>query len=88
MFVTFGCVGLVWVAVWLYWFRNDPSEHPAVSASELALIVTNRKRVTDHGGGWSYWRTLIRSRNMFSCSGRTSGRVSRRQFTRSREWWI
>ena len=68
VFVSFGFVGLVWVAVWLYWFRNDPSEHPAVSASELALIVTNRKRVTDHGGGWTYWRTLIRSRNMIALS--------------------
>ncbi len=28
VFVTFGFVGLVWVAIWLYWFRNDPSEHP------------------------------------------------------------
>src|SRR3954453_18177495 len=29
VFLTFGAVGLVWVAVWLYWFRNDPSEHSA-----------------------------------------------------------
>ena len=68
VFVTFGFVGLVWAATWLYWFRNDPSEHPSVSASELALIVANRKRVTDHGGGWTYWRTLIRSRNMIALS--------------------
>ena len=26
VFVTFGLVGLVWVALWLYWFRNDPAE--------------------------------------------------------------
>ena len=26
VFVTFGCVGLVWAATWLYWFRNDPSD--------------------------------------------------------------
>ena len=43
VFVTFGFVGLVWVATWLYWFHNDPSEHPSVSASELAVIVANRK---------------------------------------------
>ena len=68
VFVTFGCVGLVWVAIWLYWFRNDPSEHPSVSPSELALIVANRRRVTSHAGGWMYWRTLIRSRNMIALS--------------------
>ena len=32
VFVTFGFVGLAWVAIWLYWFRNDPSEHPSVSS--------------------------------------------------------
>jgi Sugar phosphate permease len=31
VFVTFGFVGVAWVATWLYWFRNDPSEHPSVS---------------------------------------------------------
>jgi len=68
VFVSFGFVGLVWVAMWLFWFRNDPSEHPAVSASELALIVASRPRETDHGSGWAYWRTLIRSRNMIALS--------------------
>jgi ACS family glucarate transporter-like MFS transporter len=68
VFISFGFVGLVWVAMWLFWFRNDPSEHPAVSPSELALIVANRPRETDHGSGWAYWRTLIRSRNMIALS--------------------
>ena len=68
VFVTFGLVGLVWVAIWLYWFRNDPSEHPSVSPSELALIVASRRREADHGSGWAYWRTLIRSRNMLALS--------------------
>jgi ACS family glucarate transporter-like MFS transporter len=68
VFVTFGLVGVVWVAVWLYWFRNDPSEHPSVGPSELALIVANRPRETGHGNGWTYWRTLIRSRNMIALS--------------------
>ena len=68
VFVTFGLVGLVWVAVWLYWFRNDPSEHPSVSPGELAAIVADRPRETDHGSGWTYWRTLMRSRNMIALS--------------------
>jgi ACS family glucarate transporter-like MFS transporter len=68
VFVTFGLVGVAWVATWLYWFRNDPSEHPAVSPSELALIVASRRPVTEHGSGWTYWRTLIRSRNVAALS--------------------
>ena len=34
IFVTFGLVGFVWVAIWHTWFRNDPSEHPSVNAAE------------------------------------------------------
>jgi MFS family permease len=51
VFVTFGLVGLVWVAVWLYWFRNDPSEHPAVNETELAAIVAGRPRDAPHPSG-------------------------------------
>ena len=36
--------------------------------AELALIVADRPRETDHGSGWTYWRTLIRSRNMIALS--------------------
>jgi MFS transporter, ACS family, glucarate transporter len=68
VFVTFGLVGLVWVGLWLSWFRNDPSEHPSVSPPEFALIRANRPRDVDHGNGWTYWRTLIRSRNMIALS--------------------
>jgi MFS family permease len=68
VFVSFGLVGLVWVSVWLYWFRNDPSEHPAVNAAELALITAGRPREAPHGSGWAYWRELIRSRNMIALS--------------------
>ena len=68
VFVAFGLVGIVWVAVWLYWFRNDPSEHPAVNAAELQTIVAGRPPDVPHGSGWVYWRELIRSRNMLALS--------------------
>jgi sugar phosphate permease len=68
VFVTFGLLGLVWVAVWLSWFRNDPSEHPAVNAAELESIVAGRPREAAHGIGWTYWRELIRSRNVIALS--------------------
>jgi ACS family glucarate transporter-like MFS transporter len=37
-FVGFGCFGLVWAAAWHAWFRDRPSEDPAVSLAELAAI--------------------------------------------------
>jgi ACS family glucarate transporter-like MFS transporter len=66
--ITFGLVGLVWVATWLYWFRNDPAEHPSVGAAELAAIVADRPPEADHESGWTYWRTLMRSRSMIALS--------------------
>jgi MFS family permease len=68
VFVTFGLVGIAWVATWLYWFHNDPSEHPAVNASELMLIVASRRPAVNDASGWTYWRTLVRSRNVIALS--------------------
>jgi MFS transporter, ACS family, glucarate transporter len=68
VFVTFGLVGVAWVAMWLYWFRNDPSEHPAVNAEELAIIAAGRPHNAPHPGGLAYWGELLRSRNMIALS--------------------
>lgn len=37
-FVLFGIVGVVWAAGFYWWFRDDPAEHPAVNAVEVAAI--------------------------------------------------
>src|SRR5215471_17809842 len=37
-FVIVGSVGLVWAAAWYAWYRDSPTSHPSVSASELAWI--------------------------------------------------
>src|SRR5215212_7327397 len=51
IFACFGAVGFVWVAVWRTWFRNDPSEHPAVNAAELQMIVADRPPESGHAVG-------------------------------------
>ena len=66
IFVTFGTVGLAWVAIWHTWFRNDPSEHASVNAAELETIVAERPPDISHSGGWEYWGRLIRNRNMLA----------------------
>lgn len=37
-FALFGLVGCVWAIGWFLWFRDDPAQHPAVSAAELVEI--------------------------------------------------
>jgi sugar phosphate permease len=68
IFVCFGGVGLVWMAVWLSWFRDDPSEHPGVNAAELQLIVSERPADCGHSAGLDYWRKLLTNRNVLALS--------------------
>lgn len=37
-FVVNALIGVVWVMVWLAWFRNDPKDHPQVNQAELDYI--------------------------------------------------
>jgi MFS family permease len=34
-FVVLGSVSLVWVAIWILYFRDNPSEHPGITREEL-----------------------------------------------------
>ncbi|MEO7144034.1 MAG: MFS transporter [Bryobacteraceae bacterium] len=38
VFVILSVFGFTWAAVWTMWFRDDPAEHPSVSAAELRHI--------------------------------------------------
>jgi MFS family permease len=37
-FVALGCCSLVWVMIWLAYFRDTPAQHPAITAAELELL--------------------------------------------------
>jgi MFS transporter, ACS family, glucarate transporter len=37
-FFIFGALGVVWVAVWQWWFRDAPAEKKGISQTELKLI--------------------------------------------------
>ena len=41
VFFVIGLIGLVWVAVCFYWFRNNPSEAKEISPEEKTFIETN-----------------------------------------------
>jgi MFS family permease len=61
VFACFGVVGFVWAAAWYRWFRDEPSEHPAVGPAELALITANRGRADDHDASGATLRALAAS---------------------------
>lgn len=51
-FMIFGLLGVVWCVFWLKWFRDDPADHPAVNAEELALIRAGLDPVERHRFKW------------------------------------
>jgi MFS family permease len=37
-FIAIGAFGFIWVFVWLWYFRDDPKDHPSITQAELALL--------------------------------------------------
>jgi MFS transporter, ACS family, glucarate transporter len=58
-FYLFGSLGLVWSAIWYWWFRDSPAEKSGVSESERALIVAS----TSHMQAPVEWGRLLRNGN-------------------------
>jgi MFS family permease len=42
-FVIMGAASLVWLTVWVWFFRNDPQEHPSLTAAELATLPSRAR---------------------------------------------
>ena len=42
-FVVVGLAGFLWVAVWFWYFRDEPKQHPSVTEAELAVLPQPHK---------------------------------------------
>ncbi|MGJ5813236.1 MFS transporter [Paludibaculum fermentans] len=62
-FLIFACLGVIWAVFFFRWFRDDPKDHPAVNAAELALLSENRSLTGSHGD--VPWRKLISNRSVW-----------------------
>lgn len=62
-FVGFAALGLVWCAVFLFWFTDDPAQHRAVSAAELEMLESSRV-LTAHRPGERHWISLLLTRQV------------------------
>jgi MFS transporter, ACS family, glucarate transporter len=60
-FQIFAVLGLLWAAVFYWWFRDDPRAHASVNAAERALIDETALRGATHQP--IPWRRFIRSRS-------------------------
>jgi len=67
-FILFGALGVAWAGAWYAWFRDEPSQHPAVDGKELAWIEQDDVR-DRRAPVLTPWRTLVTSRNLIAiCS--------------------
>jgi ACS family glucarate transporter-like MFS transporter len=59
-FVLFGAIGVVWAILFFWWYRDNPKDHKAVNAAELALLAGAEETASGHGD--VPWGKLVRSR--------------------------
>lgn len=60
-FVHFAAAGLIWCAVFLFWFRDDPTQHRSVNAAERQLLEESRV-LTSHRAGQAHWLSVLLTR--------------------------
>ena len=68
-FCASGLLGLIWVALFYPWFRDDPAEKRGVNASELALIRSGRtpdERRSHPATPPGMWAALFTSRSLWA----------------------
>ena len=64
MFVSFGALGIFWAALWFYWFRSYPAQHPRISREELAAIDAGLAEEQNAEGPRHGLAPLLRSRRL------------------------
>jgi MFS family permease len=45
-FIALGCCSLVWVVIWIWYFRDVPAEHPSISQADLDTLPNKGARTT------------------------------------------
>ena len=60
-FLSFGVLGIVWAAAWLYYYRDSPKEHYGANAAERELITTAIGPRRFGRDGRVPWRAILAS---------------------------
>src|SRR5689334_3202316 len=64
-FYAFGVLGVIWSAVWFFYYRDTPEEHAGVNAAERELIAGGVKR---KGLGKVPWSQILSHGNLWVLS--------------------
>jgi MFS family permease len=63
-FIVNGAIGLAWVLVCAYWFKNNPSEMKGITYEEKTLIESNR-RYFDHKQKYP-WKQILKNQSLLA----------------------
>jgi sugar phosphate permease len=61
-FYVFGIIGVIWAAIWFYWYRDYPTEKDGVTSREIREIGAGASRSAHHGLPWG---TALKSWNLW-----------------------
>jgi MFS family permease len=62
-FMVFALPGVVWAAIFYWWFLDNPRNHPGVNAAELELLNETRQNAAGHVR--VPWSKILRSRTVW-----------------------
>jgi sugar phosphate permease len=63
-FVLLAPLGLIGAALWWWYVRDNPSDHPAANTEEVELIYANRPSPLKADDSQSSWLRVLRNRNV------------------------
>lgn len=64
-FYILAAVGVLWSAVWYFWYRNRPSEVKGITAEELATLPAEESPRTEEQKVAIPWRRMMRNRQFW-----------------------
>ena len=60
-FPVLSIFGFVWAAFWFHWYRDEPRDHPSVSAEELDWIEARRQTPAEEAPAGSLFHLALRT---------------------------
>ncbi len=68
VFFIFGSLGVVWAAVWWFWFKDEPRDMKGISPEEVKEIEAGRSlKTTTHS--FLPWKKVLRNPNLWALMG-------------------
>ncbi len=65
-FVMFGMLGLVWSAVWFWYYRDTPAEHASVNPAELQLLTRSLGGARPPAAQSVPWKKILASPTLWT----------------------